>query len=67
MKLNVYKVRHPFYISKEGNIDISYIYALTGYHAEIIESGKNDEEVMKVFVNNLDDECYLKKKNICCV
>ena len=63
MKLNVYKIRHPFYIRKEENIDISYIYALTGYHAEIIESGKNDDEaLMKIFVNNLDDECYLKKK-----
>ena len=42
-KSNNYKIRHPFYIRKKENIDISYIYTLTGYHAEINEIGKKDE------------------------
>ena len=36
LKLNMYKAKHPFYTKFEENIDISYIYALTGFHTRIL-------------------------------
>ena len=43
LKLNLYKVKHPFYTKFEENVDTSYIDAITGYHAEIIENFKNNK------------------------
>ena len=44
LKLNVYKVRHPFYSRYEENVDTSYIYGLTGYDSENIKNCDNEEK-----------------------
>ena len=55
LKLNIYKVKHPFYTNYEENIDTSYIYALTGFHTQIlnfeINNKKNNIEPMKTDKN----------------
>ena len=62
LKLNVYKVRHPFYSRYEENVDTSYIYALTGYHSEIIENVDNEEKIENILSNNINDDNYINKK-----
>ena len=68
LKLNVYKVKHPFYTKYEENVDTSYIYALTGYHAEMVENLKDDAKLIDTLMNNLNDDVVLnKKKYILCL
>lgn len=68
LKLNVYKVKHPFYTKYEENVDTSYIYALTGYHAEIVKECKDDSEIIETLMNNLNDDVVInKKKYILCL
>ena len=62
LKLNVYKVKHPFYSKFEENVDTSYIYALTGYHSEIIENVDNEEKIENILSNNINDDNYINKK-----
>ena len=62
LKLNVYKVRHPFYSRYEENVDTSYIYALTGYHSEIIENCDNEEKIESILSSNINDDNYINKK-----
>ena len=62
LKLNVYKVRHPFYSRYEENVDTSYIYALTGYHSEIIENCDNEEKIENILSSNINDDNYINKK-----
>ena len=68
LKLNIYKVKHPFYSKFEENVDTSYIYALTGYHTEIIQNLNQETEIKNLLYTNLNDENYLnKKKYILCL
>ena len=68
LKLNIYKVKHPFYSKYEENVDTSYIYALTGYHTEIIKNLNQESEIQNLLYTNLNDENYLnKKKYILCL
>ena len=68
MKLNIYKVRHPFYERNEENIDISYLYALTGYHTQLIQDINIESQIENLLKNNLNDDNYLhKKKYILCL
>ena len=62
LKLNIYKVKHPFYSKYEENVDTSYIYALTGYHTEIIKNLNQESEIQNLLYTNLNDENYLNKK-----
>ena len=68
LKLNIYKVRHPFYEKNEENVDTSYIYALTGYHTQILKYMNLESEIEELLKNNLNDENYLNKnKYILCL
>ena len=68
LKLNIYKVKHPFYSTYEENVDTSYIYALTGYHTEIIQGLDKEPEIQNLLYTNLSDDNYLnKKKYILCL
>ena len=68
LKLNLYKVKHPFYTKFEENVDTSYIYAITGYHAEIIENFKNEQFIIDTLNMNLSDDAVVnKKKYILCL
>ena len=68
LKLNIYKVRHPFYEKNEENIDTSYIYALTGYHTQILKYINLENEIQELLENNINDDNYInKKKYILCL
>ena len=68
LKLNIYKVRHPFYEKNEENVDTSYIYALTGYHTQILKYINLENEIQELLENNINDDNYLnKKKYILCL
>ena len=68
LKLNIYKVRHPLYEKKEENIDISYIYALTGYHIQMLKYINLESEIENLLQNNINDDNYInKKKYILCL
>lgn len=68
LKLNMFKVKHPFYTYNEEIVDISYIYSLTGYHTEIINNRNNDKIIKSVCQSNLSDDIVLnKKKYILCL
>ena len=68
LKLNIYKVKHPFYSKFEENVDTSYIYALTGYHTQTLQNVNQEEEIQNLLYSNLNDENYInKKKYILCL
>ena len=68
LKLNIYKVKHPFYSKFEENVDTSYIYALTGYHTETLQNLNQETEIQNLLYTNLNDDNYLnKKKYILCL
>ena len=68
IKLNIYKVKHPFYSKFEENVDTSYIYALTGYHTQILQNINQESEIQNLLYTNLNDDNYLnKKKYILCL
>ena len=68
LKLNLYKVKHPFYTKFEENVDTSYIYAITGYHAQILENLKSEEAIIESLNINLSDDAVInKKKYILCL
>ena len=68
LKLNIYKVKHPFYSKYEENVDTSYIYALTGYHTQILQDVNQELEIQNLLSTNLNDDNYLnKKKYILCL
>ena len=68
LKLNIYKVRHPFYERNEENVDTSYIYALTGYHTQILRYMNMESEIQDLLQSNLSDDNYInKKKYILCL
>ena len=68
LKLNIYKVKHPFYSKNEENVDTSYIYALTGYHTEMVQNLDKETEIQNLLYSNLSDDNYLnKKKYILCL
>ena len=68
LKLNIYKVRHPFYERNEENIDVSYLYALTGYHTQILKYMNLETDIQDLLKNNLSDDNYInKKKFILCL
>ena len=53
LKLNIYKVKHPFYSKYEENVDTSYIYALTGYHTQILQDVNQELEIQNLLSTNL--------------
>ena len=68
MKLNIYKIRHPFYEKNEENVDTSYIYALTGYHTQILKYSNLENEIHDILKNNISDDIYTNKtKFILCL
>ena len=68
LKLNIYKVKHPFYSKYEENVDTSYIYELTGYHTQILQDINQELEIQNLLSTNLNDDNYLnKKKYILCL
>ena len=68
LKLNIYKIRHPFYEKNEENVDTSYIYALTGYHTQILKYINLENEIHDILKNNISDDIYLNKnKFILCL
>ena len=68
IKLNIYKVRHPFYTKFEENVDTSYIYALTGYHIQVLKGITDELEIENLLYTNLNDDNFLnKKKYILCL
>ena len=60
LKLNIYKAKHPFYINFEENIDISYIYALTGFHTRLL----NFESVVNNYKFKIPRSLKSQKINI---
>ena len=62
MKLNIYKVKHPFYSKFEENVDTSYIYSLTGYHTQILHGLNQELEIQELLDSNLNDDNFLNKK-----
>ena len=68
LKLNIFKVKHPSYWHNEENVDTNFIYAMTGYHAEIIQGLNTEEQIQNLLMNNLNDDNFLnKKKYILCL
>ena len=68
LKLNIYKVRHPFYERNEENVDTSYIYALTGYHTQILKYINLESDIEDLLKNNLSDDNFInKRKYILCL
>ena len=62
LKLNVFKVKHPCYSQNEENVDTNFIYALTGYHAEVIKGLYKEEQIQNLFDASLNDDNFLNKK-----
>ena len=68
LKLNIFKVKHPSYWHNEENVDINFIYAMTGYHAEIIQGLNREDQIQNLLMSNLNDDNFLnKKKYILCL
>ena len=68
LKLNVFKVKHPSYSQNEENVDTNFIYAMTGYHAEIIQGLSNEEQIQNLLAVSLNDDNFLnKKKYVLCL
>ena len=68
LKLNIYKIRHPFYEKNEENVDTSYIYALTGYHTQTLRYINLESEIHEILRNNITDDTYKNKtKYILCL
>ena len=62
LKLNIFKVKHPSYWHNEENVDTNFIYAMTGYHAEIIQGLNKEEQIQNLLMHNLNDDNFLNKK-----
>ena len=62
LKLNVFKVKHPFYSQNEENVDTNFIYAMTGYHAEVIQGLNKEEQIQNLLDASLNDDNFLNKK-----
>ena len=62
LKLNIFKVKHPSYWHNEENVDTNFIYAMTGYHAEIIQGLNNEEQIQNLLMHSLNDDNFLNKK-----
>ena len=62
LKLNIFKVKHPCYSQNEENVDTNFIYAMTGYHAEVIQGLYNEEQILNLFDASLNDDNFLNKK-----
>ena len=62
LKLNVFKVKHPFYSQNEENVDTNFIYAMTGYHAEVIQGLSKEEQIQNLLDASLNDDNFLNKK-----
>jgi len=62
LKLNIFKVKHPSYWQIEENVDTNFIYAMTGYHAEIIQGLNNEEQIQNLLMSSLNDDNFLNKK-----
>ena len=62
LKLNIFKVKHPAYWQNEENVDTNFIYAMTGYHAEIIQGLNNEEQIQSLLMSSLNDDNFLNKK-----
>ena len=68
LKLNIFKVKHPSYWHNEENVDTNFIYAMTGYHAEIIQGLDKEDQIQNLLTINLNDDNFLnKKKYILCL
>ena len=61
LKLNIYKAKHPFYTNFEENIDTSYIYALTGFHTQILNFDINKNAKNIEVGKNMKTDKYLNK------
>ena len=62
LKLNIFKVKHPCYSQNEENVDTNFIYALTGYHAEVIQGLYKEDQIQTLFDQSLNDDNFLNKK-----
>jgi len=62
LKLNIFKVKHPSYSQNEENVDTNFIYAMTGYHAEIIQGLYKEEQIQNLLSLSLNDDNFLNKK-----
>ena len=62
LKLNVFKVKHPCYSQNEENVDTNFIYALTGYHAEVIKGLYKEDQIQNLLDASLNDDNFLNKK-----
>ena len=62
LKLNIFKVKHPSYWQNEENVDTNFIYAMTGYHAEIIQGLNKEEQIQNLLTSSLNDDNFLNKK-----
>ena len=62
LKLNVFKVKHPCYSQNEENVDTNFIYAMTGYHAEVIQGLYKEEQIQNLLDASLNDDNFLNKK-----
>jgi len=68
LKLNIFKVKHPSYSQNEENVDTNFIYAMTGYHAEIIQGLYKEEQIQNLLALSLNDDNFLnKKKYVLCL
>jgi hypothetical protein len=68
LKLNIFKVKHPSYSQKEENVDTNFIYAMTGYHAEIIQGLYKEDQIQNLLALSLNDDNFLnKKKYVLCL
>jgi hypothetical protein len=62
LKLNIFKVKHPSYWQNEENVDTNFIYAMTGYHAEIIQGLNKEDQIQNLLTSSLNDDNFLNKK-----
>ena len=62
LKLNIFKVKHPAYWQNEENVDTNFIYAMTGYHAEIIQGLNKEDQIQNLLMSSLNDDNFLNKK-----
>ena len=62
LKLNIFKVKHPSYWLNEENVDTNFIYAMTGYHAEIIQGLDREDQIQNLLTMSLNDDNFLNKK-----
>ena len=62
LNLNIFKVKHPSYWQNEENVDTNFIYAMTGYHAEIIQGLNKEDQIQNLLTSSLNDDNFLNKK-----